>query len=185
MKLIEEYLKRHDLNVPMIYRQNNLVLFTKQKNEFPYHIHNLHLHKQQGHPNVYRMTVSRPIHNGFKGDKFVERLSEDEIPWEDYEASVVGMANKKSLALSNPMDIGLAAWEMFIHVYDSILVSYANNDAFYSTIDPNLSAEKRYENYKTVYAHFDGIKQTDGFRRELEKWMSNYWIFPPTVEKKK
>jgi hypothetical protein len=84
----------------------------------------------------------------------LRRVKEDDVYWENYQTYLTTWAKsvRKSDIATNELDAKLAAWEICLQCFDTLLTPYATSELFFNTINLDLSPIKRY-NYVEQMLH--------------------------------
>lgn len=138
MRLHEEYILRHKLDIPVIRFDNRSNLFMKTKTGPPkWNVFTVTWRPQQGKPGFYEFVELEPVHNA---GLFKQNTKEKYIYWEQYETEILNsIANYKELGYCPVPNLfrGLVAWEMFLYMYDKWL-AYRMSTKFYEHVGKSI-----------------------------------------------
>jgi hypothetical protein len=175
MRLYEEYIKRHNLAVPIISHADYSVLFLRREkaNGIDWKIFTAQFRRDMQRHGLYQCILNQPQRNSI-GSGY-RPLSSWEIEWDCFEDYMLGFDGKDSI-VTGTQEVMLAAWEIFVFQAERYLVKYASNDDFFGSLDLTLSVERRYE-------HINRFIQTNSFKtcevyvywtREMSKSVNDY-----------
>ena len=134
MYLCEEYMLRHSIQIPYAKLVDFGATFIKRGD--CWNILTICWKDPTTHPGYYLVRVVKPIHNGYKADRLFEPVEPDEqVNLEEYEDHFCQWAANFPGKIARDEEIKIAAWEIFLYCYDSLLVSYARMEELLATID--------------------------------------------------
>lgn len=145
MSLHEEYIQRHNLNVPVVLYNHRSTVFLRNK-DAPYNWRVLVFSWRDGgnHPSFFEITYSEAVHNGHEQGKLIKDLIPATICYaDDYEAAVHRMvANVRNAGYYAfpPEEQILAAWHFFLKICDSWLAS-TMDQAFFWLVEHTLRSD--------------------------------------------
>jgi hypothetical protein len=136
MKLHEEYIRRHKLNIPVIRFDNRSSLFLKTKDApFAWSIFNIIWRSQSGRPGFYEFVRMEPLHNG--QGAFNCKDKHNYVYWEQYEfevEKVISEYRNDGYYSVSSKNRSLMAWEMFLYMYDGWLAKKMDSK-FYQQVE--------------------------------------------------
>jgi len=150
MLLFEEYLARNQLDVPYAKHAVHQAVFYRRGGDH-WAILLIRFNEQGNHPGYYSVRYMEPVGN--RTGVTMRRWRDDEVVyWENYQTFLTDWAKgvRKSDIAHNELEARLAAWEMCLFVFDSLLVSYANSPTFFNTINLDLTPADRYRNIERM-----------------------------------
>lgn len=146
MRIHEEYVLRHRLNIPLIRFDSRSNLFLKTKDTpFRWSIFNIVWRPQIGKPGYYEFVQMQPLHNG--QGAFNCREKDHYVHWDKYEFEVIKIVKeyKDNGYYSIPSQFrNFMVWEMFLYMYDG-WISKKMDSNFYRQVELSTSAELDYE----------------------------------------
>lgn len=141
MRLHEEYIRRHNLPIPIIRYDSRSNLFLKTKDApFRWSIFGITWRPQSHRPGFYEFTRMEPLHNGngtfrcFEKDKCVY--------WDQYEKEITRVVveyKEQGFHPTPSKERTLMAWEMFLYMYDGWL-SERMDSKFYQNVERSTTA---------------------------------------------
>lgn len=184
MKLYEEYLARHRLEVPVISHCTTGSVFLRTgMMAFPYSFLKIFWVENSRGPGNYVITHVHPIRDGFyeKGQIF-ERISSVNLYWDQYEDYLLEWADN---CVGRPVrsDVSFfAAWEMFVYIFDSWFKNQPQilKTVLFETLDEDNSHNVRMQSYKEICnymaVHTPAILKV--WREEILIWVGCYsgWL---------
>lgn len=170
MRLFEEYLARHNLDVPLVHHCANGTLLlestTRPKNGMwssRWILVSIKWIDEDHHPGYYRIEMNIPVYNGYsKGTLFTKQLKVEK-KWQEYESFFLNWAGSLTgmRSISDKMENILTAWEMFVFICDEWFSSqygnlsgrearrgvYLNSDQIQARIDhcPTILKQKLFQ----------------------------------------
>lgn len=136
MRLHEEYILRHSLQVPIIRYDSRSNLFLKTKDApFKWSIFNIIWRPQSGRPGFYEFARMEPLHNGNGSFRCYEK--DKYVYWDQYEVEIAKVVNdykERKLFPVPSRSRSLMAWEMFLYMYDGWL-SERMDARFYQQVE--------------------------------------------------
>lgn len=122
MRLHEEYIKRHNLDIPIVRHDKVSTVFLKSK-ESPvcWRIINVRWNSCYWHPGKFHITFQKPIHDF--GNKLKNVSATKKCYWDEYESHLLKWSKKlrKDFSAIPEEDCDLSLWYMFLMMYDSKL----------------------------------------------------------------
>jgi hypothetical protein len=178
MRLHEEYILRHNLNIPVIRYDSKSNLFLKTKEApFRWSIFNISWRNQSGRPGFFEFTRMEPLYNGNGAFRCADKGHC--VYWDKYESEIFQVLQeykeKKFFAVQNKIR-NLVAWEMFLYMYDE-WISERMDDRFYQQVErstmPTLDIGTR-----TVAYRIASRMLADSHGSDKAIQMLNYQIMP-------
>lgn len=159
MRLHEEYIHRHQLNVPVIRYDHKGSVFLRTKN-FPYCWGVLGISWYQGRNAPGNFVIS---YQTVKHDNFMDRFfvpvpmwkENEHVLWDDYESRMLSIAkstkNQGWEAVSE-QERTMALWQMFLLVYDSWIANWAGQDEeFYTLVEKSIRPDLDFNTRETAF----------------------------------
>ncbi len=157
MKIFEEYVKRHNLNVPLVHYSNRgSLLFKVCSNDAYWNnkrwtILSFYWH-ENSNPGEYLFTWETPIHNAFHKGKLFDKFYIEKKTWNEYENYIIDeIPNFDTLTpVRGAKEIALTAWEMFVHQYDEFFLRSKSSmkNFLFETIDTQKDIHMRYDAFQ-------------------------------------
>jgi len=150
MFLFEEYLLRHQIDVPYVKSTTQSSVFYRHGDTWA--ILSLRYQEQGNHPGCYTVRYMEPQgsrfdrHGNDRTGRTLRKFKEDDLVyWDNYQTYLTNWAKsiRKSDIAVNELDAKLAAWEMCLQCFDTLLIQYANSETFFNTINLDLSPAER------------------------------------------
>ncbi len=146
MRLHEEYIHRHRLQLPVFRYDNRSNLFLRSKDTpVRWSVFHIIWRPPQKGPGFYEFLNLQPKHNGHASME--DTLSETYVYWENYEievAKILTQFKKQELFPVPSWQRKIMAWEMFLYMFDDWL-SKRMNDHFYQYVQRSLSQNLNHE----------------------------------------
>jgi hypothetical protein len=157
MYLFEEYLSRRKIDVPYVKHVTHGSLFYRWQDHW--RILQIRFVDGGNHPGFYQIRTVEPA--GHRYDKFgsdrtgvtLKRIAEAQIYWDQYQDFLLNWCAglKSSDVAAESSAAKIAAWEICLYCFDSLLSLYANSEDFYNTINLELPPAKRCEFIDRMY----------------------------------
>ena len=191
MRLHEEYLKRHQLSVPIIKHVPLGHLIVRNSGETCFNVSTVNwtVLKMKWedpvyHPGFYLFKFLQPYKTNLSDSNFLRAKDEEiKIRWDEYEDYLLNWtANfKPSMFITDPMEIVMTVWEMFIYSHEQTIIERYRSlsNLFFKTLDFHSNLAGRYNSYVKLLKLVD---QNDFpfnmWRRNLNEIAQNYspWI---------
>lgn len=157
MRIFEEYLKRHNIDVPIVHHCNVGTLILKADG-FEWMVMEIRWISHDYHPGQYSIEINTPIHDGYINDCVFTKNSPVYKKWDEYENFLLGTSvYNKFKPVSDPKEIIMTVWEMFVYSCDSW---FAKKDSvvkqlLFESLDKDNSIDLRYKKHKEVLSHVD------------------------------
>ena len=165
MRLYEEYLERHLLNMPIVRHENQgaIILRTTDSKHWNsrWIIVTIRWHDQGIHPGKYYVEFYSPVHDGYSTGRLFNKSGAKELEWDEYEDYFLNWSNnmtgfldessrKTSFVVKGDKDVILTAWEVFLFCYDGWFTSQCSELRGYidRSVDLDLLSEERYCGYQ-------------------------------------
>jgi hypothetical protein len=160
VQLHEEYIGRHNLDVPVVRYDNHSNVFLKSKETpFRWRIFSIRWHDGGYHPGFFEATYTTPSHNGCEtGDLLNHLMRPKRLYWEEYEdwiLTMTGTLKEEHVAVSAHETL-LANWQIFLVMYDLCLARDMGEDFFVAvggSICDDLGMPQRLDCFSTATAH--------------------------------
>ena len=122
MRLHEEYITRHSLDVPIVrYDKRSTVFLRSKDSPCDWRIFSTHWNECDWHPGHFVIRHSYPCHDGYLRH-LLKDLSHDEVKWDKYEEHVLKFVENKGDFEPVPSEEKtIEVWKMFLYMYDSAL----------------------------------------------------------------
>jgi hypothetical protein len=182
MHLQEEYIKRHNLIVPIIkHVSRGSLLF---KGGLNYGLLIIEWKESNRHPGNYFISYYVPLHDGYMSGRFFQRLNESdvELEWDNYTQWLVNWCNKIT-PVTGDKEIVLAIWEIFVYCCDGWLAEFAQpflEKLLFKSLDKELSIDDRFVGYQECLVYFTTEHPSimKAFRNEVLPHINNYshWL---------
>lgn len=121
MHLHEEYITRHRLKIPVIRYDSHATVFLRSK-ETPtfWSIMTVKWNGCHWHPGSFKITIEKPLHD--RADNLHQDFPQ-EVYWDEYEEHLLTFCQglKCDFVAVSQKESELAAWCMFLTMYDSYL----------------------------------------------------------------
>jgi hypothetical protein len=146
MYLFEEYIKRHNLNVPLIYHNSKSTVLLKQKDILvSWKVLSFSWTIIPRHPSYYEIVLGQPVHDGYQPGLLIQncRGYPKECHWDEYDGQVkhiCGQLKQEGYQAIVGREKALAAWEIFLYIYDSYLARLMDK-AFFWFVEQSINAD--------------------------------------------
>jgi hypothetical protein len=176
MHLHEEYIRRNKLDVPVIlYSHKSRVFFKNKSAPYKWGILTIFWHEPDRHPGFFEMKCASAQHDGYKDNKLViDEIRSQWWHWDEYEKMLMKLihwAKEKSLVALELREQILAAWQIFLIMYDSWLAENMDLSFFKYvgiTLDPTHSLDEREAACKQAQTKLSGHKEVyEGWTGQL------------------
>jgi hypothetical protein len=179
MYLCEEYMVRHLIDIPYVKHIDSGCVFFKKKDHHRWSLLTINWQEPTWRPGIYHIRQYLPIHDGYKQGAIFNQFSEEKVHLDEYENYILEWRDgvKK---IADGKEVRLAAWEICLYCYDTLLAMYVCRENFMASVNPELSIELRAEALDEVILYF---KQH--FKFFYEAWQSDlrryiegyaYWL---------
>lgn len=162
MRLIEEYLCRHDVtNVTVVHHCSSGSLLLENTNHESWNsrwiILNIKWLNHDYHPGEYNLDINVPVHNGYLNDSIFLKKSSTVKKWHEYEDFLLQWIDdvkddfKPIIGLK---EVVLSCWEIFVYVYDSWFLAERDEikSLLFKSLDVELPIADRYSSYQNITA---------------------------------
>ena len=178
MRLHEEYITRHRLEIPVIRFDSRSNLFLKTKDApFRWSIFNITWRPQSGRPGFFEFVRMEPIHDGHGAFRCAER--DKYVYWDQYDNEVTKIVKhykENGYYAVQSKARSLMAWELFLFMFDGWL-SEKMDASFYKQVEisttTSLDVNTRMMAYRCAVRYLSERKDSE---RQIE--MLNYQIMP-------
>jgi len=158
MRLYEEYLERHSLEVlsaKCVESGSFLIRSVQKEGSLTYKgylLFSIRWHDLgKGEPGKFIVSSFRPKHNGHESG-FFRIVGEDQVEWDEYEKhlfDLLKITSKRDLLLEGK-DVELAFWKIFLYCCDSLIAQRGYYQRFFPTVDSELSLTDRYLEFRNA-----------------------------------
>ena len=118
MNLCEEYIKRHNINIPYVPNIDWGSLFFKIDDQWRILVVNWK--EASNHPGYYTFRTLKPVHDGWYAGKYFDRSEEQVVNLDNYEDYVLRFVSSVKRC-PNKDEIISIAWEMSLYIFDSLI----------------------------------------------------------------
>lgn len=180
MRLQEEYIKRHNLNLLPIYhvRKANLILKLQTRPQVAVEIK---WETTTNHPGYYVIEFKNPNHNGWlDGNYFVPLGDPHYYQYNQYANFITRWVKNLNFRPIKFSQVRLAVWEMFLYCFDGWVVEHSLEERVFPATDPMLSEEERLngvDNFLDWLAGYDTLV-SEIYECEFQKYQYDYaqWL---------
>lgn len=179
MQLVEEYLKRHGINVPFVRHVKQGYLFVKRPSEIRVEFRILSIKHEVTwrHPSQYKVNVIMPRHNNYSEGRMFDLIDDVVVSWDEFPEWITdpfGDADDKTNLILGQKEALVCAWEMFVYCCDSGLVDRVNDRIFWTSLDEDAPIDDRYIATKDI---IEGYKNSISKERIWCLWRDNIETF--------
>lgn len=191
MRIYEEYLSRHNIDIPFVQYCTNgsLILKTNaSRSDWKYQIVSIKWQRHDHRPGQYAIELIEPVHDGYKFDvnftniQFPSELTLIQKKWDEYEDFILEwvMQLKDVDPIVEDDESLMALWEMFVYVHDSWFFKQPSDikKVLYKSLDAENPDRIKYFNDIMYYLanHHQNILRT--WRFEFYFRLQNYanWL---------
>lgn len=142
MRLHEEYIARHDLDVPVVRYDKRSTVFLKSKSSpCQWRILSICWKECDWHPGHFDVRYTRPCHDGYVDALLEDLLVSRHLHWDVYESSILELVEdlKDDYRAITFEDREFAAWQFFLVMHDSALAAVGSE--FLSLVGRSLSQD--------------------------------------------
>lgn len=150
MYICEEYMKRHNVKIPVV-KHAPFTSLVYKKNNCSWKILRIHWEDDtvRNATGRYKINICQVVRNGYFLNQFIEienAFSSDlSLAWDQYENFILTWASSLDLHIpKSRKELFLAGWEMFICCLDEWISHQGLQDKIFSTIDLESSLDNRY-----------------------------------------
>lgn len=169
MYLHEEYIRRNGLNIPVVLYNHRSRAFLRSKDTpSKWRILAFYWHEPDRHPGYFEISFVEPVHNGHAGGKLIKDYMKPTMCyWDEYEYNVlkfVKYIQENGFEAIKPSEQILAAWQIFLIMYDSWLARHMDAGFFKlagTSLDANLSLSRRMEAFEAAQSQLCIDKRTN------------------------
>jgi len=187
MLLVEEYLKRHGIDIPFVRHVKQGYLFVKRPSDarMEFRILSIKHVVHWRNPSQYKITIMMPRHNNFGDGRMFDLTDEVTVPWDEFVEWIsdpFGDADDKTTLISGRREALVCAWEMFVYCCDSGFVDRANDRIFWTSLDKEVSIDERYAVIKEILERYKSSMSRERmwgvWRDNIEMFLKNYcfWL---------
>lgn len=179
MRLHEEYIHRHKLNVPVVrYDSTSQVVLHSKATPLQWRIITCRwrTHGSRPRPGYFEVCCKSPVHNGYyKEHTLIDIISPKSFHWEEYEGGILSIIDhlKMDFEAVKEKESLLAAWQIFIFIYDSWLannMNYGFMGCVSESVDFDLDLSSRQSAYKKSLSYLKGTEVEDAFTYQIKWW---------------
>lgn len=151
MFLHEEYIKRHNINIPVVLRVHRSCVFLKSKTSSMGRILTLSWRNSTRHPGYFEMNYFNVLHNGCEDDTLIHPIRFEDWKWPEYEFEILKMVEeiKQDYIAVNSQEVFLAAWFAFLIMCDSWLAKHMNPH-FFTLVEASIQSNNDSQSRKIV-----------------------------------
>ena len=156
MKLVEEYLKRHEHKVPYAEFVQCGSAFYKEVEDTRWKLVNIQWRQEpMWHPGTYRITHRYVAKKGpFENGSGFRKYDEATIDWKDYEPYLREWLPTLKDLTKNRLDATVAAWELALFCFDDVLSCHAADERVFQSVDADLPSLRRAEIIEHLQVRF-------------------------------
>lgn len=125
MNLHEEYIKRHNLNVPIIQYDKSSKIYLRHENLPKWRTINFEWMFDYGHPCPWRIVIIEPIHDsyGIHDRYWKTTFGPKEVYWDEYDDFVRELVrnHREWKVVTNKKDLEMFNWETFLYMADKMI----------------------------------------------------------------
>jgi hypothetical protein len=178
MYLCEEYMLRNSIKIPYVKLTGYGSSFFK-KNDF-WNILTISWKEPINHPGRFIIKIMEPRHNGCETEGLFNVLEKHEIYLDEYENFFLNWASNFSGKIARDDEVYIAAWEIYLHCYDCLLVKYAKMEELLATIDQEASISDRLNSINKTILKFSDLYPyiIDSWSINIQRYIDNYnhWL---------
>jgi hypothetical protein len=162
MRLIEEYLCRHDItNVTLVHHCSNGSLLLQNIHpeswNSPWIILNIKWMNHDYHPGEYHFNINVPIHDSCHSDSIFYHKVPTIKKWHEYEDFLLQWIDdikNDFKPIIGIKEVVLSCWEMFVYIYDSWFLDQKDEikSVLFESLDTESSIQDRYKSYQEIAA---------------------------------
>lgn len=178
MQLHEEYIHRHNLDVPVVrYDSSSQIILRSKESPLQWRIISCRWRTNGYHPGYFEVSCKKPVRNGHYQDNALKNVAMDNLYWDDYERKILNLVSnmKNDYVAISDKESDLAAWEIFLLIYDTWLSQNMPKE-FYEhvceSIDWNSSYSSRKRAYRNSLMYIKGSDVCDAYIYQI-KWLSS------------
>jgi len=189
MYLHEEYINRHQLDVPIVRYSEYVNLLLKTK-DFKWQIFSGEWRDDDRHPGKYFFRWLRPKHNSYMEREWFEDITDfDPIFWDQYEDFIFKWVRGSRFsrqsgfyAVEDDLEVSLTAWEIFLYTHDGWFARNMEDPAFFDLVrDSTRRDTDCYERHQAYLYALDMIKHEntiDNFNCRIANytWSYSNWL---------
>lgn len=123
MRLHEEYINRHKLDIPIVRYDSASTVFLRSKDvPVGWRIINIRWHSCHWHPGHFTIKITSPSHN--RGDRLQDVVLPVEVHWDEYENRILAIArsSRRHFLAVPRIESDLSAWYIFLLMYDAYMI---------------------------------------------------------------
>lgn len=152
MRIFEEYLKRHNIDVPIVRHCSIGTLILRGDNRWA--IMSIKWEHHDYHPGQYQIHINSPIHDGYMNEILFTKNSPIYKKWDEYENFFLKWDENypRLKPIADPKEVVLAAWEMFVFSCDSWFSKkdFKIKQLLFESLDKDNSLDLRYDKYQEM-----------------------------------
>lgn len=164
MRLLEEYIKRHNINFLPVYHvsRSNIIL---KRHSRPQIVLNIKWEEEENRPGYYTFNYFSPNHNGYLNEKYFTQLNENNYyKYNEYASFIMRWVKNLDFTPVEPNHVKLAIWEMFLLCFDSWIAKNNLEESVFAVIDLSLTEAAR---FAAIDNFFDYLKNHHHFVWEI------------------
>lgn len=158
MRIFEEYLNRHRINVPVAHHfgSGSLILRTFDSSIWKnrWILINIRWEDHDHHPGKYFIEMNSPVHDGYLSETVFSKWSSVMKKWHEYEDFLLDWVDGVNgvRPVLEEKEVTLAAWEMFVFAYDSWFMKQSGDvkRILFESLDSDRPTNYRYQHFQDV-----------------------------------
>lgn len=155
MKIVEEYLNRHNHEIAYAKFVQCGSVFFKQAEDDRWNLMNIQWRQEpMWHPGNYRITQRQALKGTFDRRVGLRKYNEDIVEWKDYETYLrKWLSNMKGIT-ENKLEATVAAWEVALFCCEHDMAAHAIDERVFQSVDVSLSTLERAEIIEKLQVQF-------------------------------
>jgi hypothetical protein len=183
--LCEEYMLRHAIHIPYVRHVNSGCVFYKE-GEVTWRLLTINWTAPSWHPGAYYVRKYIPLHDGYAESKLFHLIDESKVCLDEYEDYFLAWRKNVTQIASGPMS-KLAAWEVCLCCYDSLLTNYIAMPDFQLILDQDVPGDQRLSALERVIGYFQKNFTffAEAWQTEIYRYLDGYayWLADLANEK--
>ena len=132
MRLHEEYIHRHKLDVPVVrYDSASQVVLRSKGRPLQWRIITCEWRTHGYHPGYFEVCCKSPVRNGYyKENTLKDVILPKNLHWDEYETGILSIIDriKDSFEAVSEKESAMSAWHIFLFIYDTWFANNMNSD---------------------------------------------------------
>ncbi len=181
MRLHEEYIHRHKLNVPVVrYDSTSQIVLRSKAIPLEWRIITCRWRSDGYHPGYFEVCCKAPVRNGYYKENTLEDvILPKNIYWDEYESDILRIVDhlKVSFEAVSKRESSMSAWQVFLLIYDSWLANNMKSEFMgYASESVGLDIDfiSRQEAYKKALSYLCGTEVEDAFTYQMKWWSGRH-----------